>query len=358
MKVVVTGATGSIGTAFVRLARALPWQVVGLARRTPTADTGEHAGVSWVSCELGAPDAEDRLRAVFADAAAVVHLAWAIQPRRGDPPMRRTNIRGTRQVLHAAALAGVPHVVCASSVAAYTPGNRWQRVDENWPLGGIPDSAYSRGKAELEQLLDGFALAHPRVRLARIRPAAVVQHDAGGQILRWTLSPLVPPGLVGRSWLPVPVWPGLRAQIVHADDVAEALRLIVANRVAGQFNLAAEPVLGADQLARLLGGFPVPLPRAVWAALAWPSWRVGVQPAHPGWLALADRACLVTTSRAREVLDWRPRHDAVRALADLVAGMARGAGTATGALAPLDHTGLTERVRGMRLGRPSHQSQR
>ncbi|NBH05614.1 NAD-dependent epimerase/dehydratase family protein, partial [Amycolatopsis sp. SID8362] len=83
------------------------------------------------------------LTALFEGAAAVVHLAWAISPLRGDPPMWRTNDHGTRHVLAAAADAGVPHLVVASSVAAYGPAPRWDKVSEYHPCTGIQHSAYS-----------------------------------------------------------------------------------------------------------------------------------------------------------------------------------------------------------------------
>jgi nucleoside-diphosphate-sugar epimerase len=52
-------------------------------------------------------DAVRTLSAAFADADAVVHLAWAIHPGTGDPPMHRTNAVGSANVLLAASRAGV-----------------------------------------------------------------------------------------------------------------------------------------------------------------------------------------------------------------------------------------------------------
>ncbi|WP_218002548.1 NAD-dependent epimerase/dehydratase family protein [Nocardia brevicatena] len=111
----------------------------------------------------------------FVGADAVVHLAWAIHPRREDPPMARTNAVGSAHIAHAAAAAGVPQLVCASSAAAYTPAERWHRVDEHWAVTGVPGSAYSRGKAVLEAQLDAFERRQPSMRIARIRPCGIVQ---------------------------------------------------------------------------------------------------------------------------------------------------------------------------------------
>jgi nucleoside-diphosphate-sugar epimerase len=346
MTVVVTGASGSMGTA---LLRRLGGDVVGVARRLPDETAEPYTRARWVRCDVGAPSADALLRDVFAGAEAVVHLAWAIQPDRADRPMRRTNLDGTARVLRAVADAGVPHVVCASSIAAYAPGPRERRVGEAWPVTGVPGSAYSRQKAELESMLDAFTAEHPSVAVARIRPTAVVQPGSAAQLGRWTLGPLLPARLLGRRWLPVPLWPGLRVQAVHAADVASAITALLDRGLAGAFNLAADPVLDARQLARIFGGHLLPVPLPVLRALTGVSWRTGLIPIHPGWLRLADQVPLVDTRRAREQLDWRPEHDTRDTLEQLVAGLVRGESTPSGPLA-----GGSGRLG---LGRPTHQSQ-
>ena len=357
MKVVVTGASGNIGTAFLRAAARRPgWDVVGLARRVPDGRP-PYDTARWVECDLDADDAAGVLPNVFSGADAVVHLAWAIHPGADEPPRHRTNIKGSQEVLAAVAEAGVPQLLCASSVAAYTPAPRWTRVDEDWPRTGVAGSAYSRDKARLERLVELFGREHPEIRVAVVRPCAVAQRDAGSQLARWTLSPLLPSALIGNRWVPVPLWNGLRAQVVHADDVADAICRVLERRAAGAFNLASEPVLGVGDLAALFGGFRVPVPRRLVTGAALPTWRLGLQPMHPGWLTLADQAPLVDTSRARAHLGWQPRHDAKEALAELSAGMRAGSGTGSGPLAPRAAESWWQRLAGMRLGRPSRQTQ-
>jgi UDP-glucose 4-epimerase len=337
MRVVVTGASGNVGTALRRVLADAGDTVVGVARRIPPNSP------DWVSCDVGAPAAEVVLGRAFAGADAVVHLAWAVQPASDEPDQRRTNITGSAHVLRAAERAGVPQVVVMSSVAAYTPSA--VPVDESWPCGGVLGSAYSVQKAELERLVDG------RAGVAVLRPCAIVQPDAGGELARWVLSPLLPSRVLGRRWLPVPLWRELRAQVVHAEDVARAIRVVLAHRAVGAFNVAADPPLGVRELAAVFGGFLVPVPLAVLRAVAWPTWRLGVQPMHPGWLRLADQASLVDCTRLR-ALGWEPLHPPREALAEFVAAVAEGRGT-WGPLAPR----RVGRWRGLGFGRPAHQSQ-
>jgi nucleoside-diphosphate-sugar epimerase len=346
---VVTGASGNVGTALLRQLPA-DWTVTAVARRVPSGAPYDRA--SWLPCDLGAANAPWALADAMARADAVVHLAWSISPARTDPPMRRTNTDGTRHVLRAAVDAGVAHVVCASSVAAYRPPPRWDLVTEGWPCDGVAGSAYALGKAELERTLDRCTADHAGIVLTRIRPCAIVQRDAAGEFARWLLSPMLPERLLGR--LPLPFWRGLRAQLVHADDVARAIRAVLEQRAGGAFNLASEQVLGARELAAHIGGPLVPVQRRLLTAGAWLTWRLGLQPTHPGWLRLADRAALVDTGRARAELSWRPEYDSAAALTDLLVGMHTRAGTTSAPLAPRDPGDSRDQLS---LGRPSHQAQ-
>jgi nucleoside-diphosphate-sugar epimerase len=357
VRIVITGATGNVGTALLHALEPGEDELIGLARRLPDTTAVPYRAAAWSAMDLGDDVSREKLTELVAGADAVVHLAWAISPERGDPPMWRTNDHGTRNVLAAVAAAGTPHLVVLSSVAAYGPAPRWEKVTENWPREGIPTSAYSRGKAGLEALLDRFEEAHPEIGVARLRPCAILQRQAAGEFERWLLGPAVPAGVVGRRWLPLPLWTELRAQAVHSADVAEAIRLVLERRFTGAVNLAAPGVLDADALAGLLGGIRVPAPRSLVRVAALAAWRTGTLPLHPGWLDLADGAPLVDTTLAETTLGWKPRYDAAGVVAELVAGLRSGEGAASPPLAPPRGHGLAARLRSLARGKPSHQAQ-
>lgn len=349
MKFVITGASGNVGTALLRALRGDDREIVGIARRAPDREVEPYAAVRWMPCDLGATDAAEILRAACTGADVVVHLAWAIHPRRGDPPMRRTNLIGTENVLRAVAEAAVPQLVAAFSCAAYAPAERWRRVSEEWPVSGVLGSAYSMSKAALETQLDRFEARHPEIRTARLRPCGIAQAEAAAELADWILPPWLPRRLIGTRLSPVPLWRDFRLQLVHSSDVAAAIRRIVQRRAAGAFNLAAEPCLGADALAAMFGGFRLPAPRRALDAAAWVGWRTGLQPLHPAWLTLADRACLIDSAKARRELGWAPHFGASDICAELVAAMRAGQPAHSPPLAP---------ARTAMAGRPSHQSQR
>jgi UDP-glucose 4-epimerase len=338
MRIVVTGATGNVGSSLVPQLLAAPevTSVVGVARRLPE-DREER--VEWHQLDI----AEDDLSAAVAGADVVVHLAWLLQPAHDPDEMRRVNLQGTQRLLDAVGAAGVPALVHASSVGAYSPGEKLPRADESHPTDGIVTSTYSRHKAQAERMLDRFEADHPERRVVRMRPGVVLQAAAASELARYFLGPFVPQWLVRRSLLPVvPAVDRLAIQVVHADDMARAYVLACTQPVTGAFNIAAEPVLDPPTLAAVLGARTVPLPAAVLRGVVEASWRLHLQPTDPGWVDLGRRTPLMDTTRARTELGWVPSRDAGEALLEVVAAMGRREGGGSPVLRP--RTGLPSRL--------------
>jgi UDP-glucose 4-epimerase len=331
MKVVVLGASGNAGVALLRALEAEPRveDVVAVARRPPP--DWASSKTTWRSVNIAA----DPLAPVVRGADVVVHLAWLIQPARDVRQCRAVNVIGSRRVLAAVAEAGVPAIVYASSVGAYSRGPKDRLVDESWPTGGVPTSFYSRHKVEVERLLDGFEIERPEVRVARLRPGLIFQRGAASEIRRLFAGPFLPSPLVAPRWIPaVPRHPRLRFQAVHADDVADAYRRCIVGDARGAFNIAAEPVLDGQALGRLLDAHSVPVPAAALRAGAAAAFHLRLSPTPAGWVDMAFAVPLMDSSRAREVLGWQPRRAAGSALLELLEGIRSSAGSPTPTLKP------------------------
>lgn len=326
-RVVVVGATGNVGTALLRRFRDAGADLIGVARRLPDLQATPYDAALWHAVDVGAPDAVDRLTAVFRGADAVVHLAWALQPTHDIPAQYRTDVTGTANVLAAVAAAGVPQVVVASSVGTYrgvdADGKRTP-VDESWPTDGIPTATYSRHKAENERAMDVFAAAHPEVVVTRMRPGLVFQRDAAAEIRGLFLGHLVPMRVVRWvRWAVLPLPYPFVFQAVHADDLADAYWRAIDRRAAGAFNIAAGPVLTPPRMARVLGMLgAVRVPLGLVRGLVTVTWRLRLQPTDAGWVDIAAGVPVMRTDRAREVLGWEARHSAEDAMRALVAGFA------------------------------------
>lgn len=333
MRVVVTGATGNVGTAVVRNLLSGGHEVVGVARRTPKTDAATPAGLEWASADLADDSCRPVLDRAMAGADAVVHLAWGFQPSHRLRYLEELGVGGTARMLASAARAGVRHVVHQSSLGAYAPKVDDTPVAESYPTTGIPSAAYSRHKVAAERLLDAFASEHPTVTVTRTRPGIIGQSSAGSSLLRYAVPALVPSGAL-RVVPVLPIDGALRLSMVHADDVAEAIARVLEGGVGGAFNLAADPVITVDHVASALAARHVQLPAAALRAAAAASWHLHLQQVDPGWVDLAYQSPVLDAARARSELGWSPQVDAAAVLYETVTGLIEARHGSTPALRP------------------------
>jgi UDP-glucose 4-epimerase len=321
MKIVVTGASGNVGSAVVESLVADPVveTVVGICRR---AHEWTPPKTSWVFGDV----AEADLGRAFRGADVVIHLAWLFQPTRAPAVTWRANVTGTQRVLAAVADAQVPSVVVASSVGAYSPRSDLAPVDESWPTDGVPSAAYSREKAYVERLLDLHEREHPARRVVRMRPVFIFSERASHEQRRLFLGPLVPHALLVPGRVPLlPLPRDLSLQALHTRDVAEAYRAAALSEAAGAFNLApddtAEDTLGPAAVARLLQSRWVPTPARVVRAALGTAFRLRAVPAAPELFDLAMSVPMLDASRARRDLAWAPRHSSSDAIESFLRGL-------------------------------------
>jgi UDP-glucose 4-epimerase len=320
MRIVITGASGNVGSALLRrLAATDDYDIVGLSRRIPHGGPGGDK-VQWASVDLTKNACGGMLRDVLRGADAVVHLAWAFQPAHDLRYLEALGVGGTQRVLEAVGFVGVPHLVHMSSVGAYSPKRDNTPVDEDWPTGGVPSSPYSRHKSTAERLLDAHEQAGYGTLITRLRPGIIGQRSAGSSLLRYGVPALVPARAVGL----VPVLPldrRLSIPMVHADDVAAAIERVVQRKVPGAFNLAAPPPLTTDAIAEALGAWAVYVPVPVVRAFMALAWHARLQQVDPGWLDLGFAVPLLDTSRAERELEWSPSVDALTVLRETLSGI-------------------------------------
>lgn len=122
-RILVTGGTGCIGAKLVsELARLAPARLVSVSRGV-THGWPRQPGAEYVRADIRDTS---QLTEVFQQAGAdiVFHLAGQRDPGLAEHEVHRTvvtNVLGTRNVITAAAVAGVPHVVAASTGKAFRP---------------------------------------------------------------------------------------------------------------------------------------------------------------------------------------------------------------------------------------------
>jgi UDP-glucose 4-epimerase len=329
LNVAVTGPTGEIGKSFIRALERDDGigEIRGMAR---SAFDGARFG--WERTEYVRGDILDReaVEGFVAGADVIVHLAFIIF---GDREETRTNnLQGSRNVFEATSGSKAGRLVYTSSVAAYGfHSDNPQPLTESIQPRGSEGFYYSAQKAELEQAMSD-ALEGSEIESYVFRPSIVGGPESPALIENMPYvqaSAALPDRLrqvLGVVPTPAPILPdfGVPLQMVHADDVAEALLAAVLGKgKPGVYNLAASGEVTIADVAREMGWRSVSVPKAAIDVTSELLDRLPLTPARAEWLHALRTPVVMDTSRARTELGWKPRHDAIETLRETVAGSRR-----------------------------------
>jgi uncharacterized protein len=245
VRIVVTGATGTIGRALVRAARGRSDDVVAMSRdpRRAAEVLGEGIEVASWSDPASQPPPE----ASLAGADAVVNLIGEpIAQRWSDGAKQRirdSRVLGTRslvQGVRALDEARRPHTLVSQSAAGFYGHTGEQLLDESAPAG-------TDFLAEVVVAWEQEArAAAPLMRVVLPRTGVVLSSSGGAlaKMLPFFRLGLGGPVAGGRQYVP---W-------IHLDDVAAALLYCIDNReVDRAVNLTAPAPATNAELSRALG---------------------------------------------------------------------------------------------------------
>jgi nucleoside-diphosphate-sugar epimerase len=270
----VTGASGFLGSEIVRQAVERGWQVRALShQRQPPI----HLPVEVCRGDIRDSDA---VKTAIAGCDAIIHAAGLAHQHRlpADPANRfdSVNAHGAQGVAAAAATIGTPRFVFLSSVSVY--GSSEGRPDERTPC--APTTPYGQSKLRGEQLTTRAAESS-RMQLCILRLATVYGEDDPGNLLR-----LIRALHHGRF-----LWIGEgsnRKSLIHREDVARACLLAAERNVPGAqtFNVTGPPSTMATIVRTIAAelGREVPALR-VPSSVGWGLVRLGRQQFVPSRLA-------------------------------------------------------------------------
>jgi len=291
MKVAVTGCASDFATAVLPRLGADPEieEIVGIDRREPRAG---HDKLRFEREDVRSP----RLEQLFGGCDAVIHLAFVVREIKDKALTHDVNIGGSRNVIEAAAAAGVGRLVIASSVSAYGSHPDHPRpVDESVFPRGNPDLYYFHDKAEVEHYVEWWQRRNQdsELEIALLRPVVIFGEGFSNPVIDLITGPVAP---VPRS--------GLEFQLLHGEDMADAFHRLAKGGPTGPFNLAPEDHVTIAELAEIHGQRVVGVP----AALARPAldagFALGVTGGSREWLA--EHQAIVSSARLQSETGWRP----------------------------------------------------
>ena len=242
MKILLTGPTGFIGSAFARLALARGHLVAGLALPGESLPAGLEGVATWLRGTLDAAPWKEI--AAFAPDLCV-HAAWITTPGIYlESPMnerfRDWSLAFVRQLLG----LGVAHIVGIGTCVEYRIGKE-PLNEERTPSG--PTTTYARCKDQLRRALEaearsggfGFGWARvfypygPREHPSRLCSSLIAKLRRGDEIVLRT--------------------PDSTKDYIYIDDLAAALLTVVEKRFCGIINLGTGEGVTVGQMAGFLG---------------------------------------------------------------------------------------------------------
>lgn len=242
-----------------------------------------------------------KMRDVFrgGNVRAVVHLGIMHDPRASTRDHHSWNVVGFGKMLEYMAQYGVEKLVVLSSANIYGPRpDNPQFITEEAPLLGSQDFSEIRDLIEIDMLAQSFFWRNSACETVILRPTHILGrvHNAPSNYLRLPVTPT----LMGFDPM---------IQVVHQQDVCQAIERALAPSVRGIFNVAGPDPVPLSHLLAALGRPRLPVPHTIARRLLAELFRARLSSFPAPELDHIRYVCMVDDRRAREVLGYEPQHD-------------------------------------------------
>jgi dihydroflavonol-4-reductase len=244
-RVLVTGASGFVGSAVARIARERGFDVRVVIRKTSSRQNLEGLDAEVV---IGDMRDEASMRAAMKGVRYLLHVAadyriWARDP--GE--IERANLEGTEATMRAALAEGVERIVYTSSVATLKVSPAGDIVDETKPAQAHQTiGAYKRSKVLAERAVE---------RMVAIDglPAVIVNPSTpiGPRDVKPTPTGRI---IVEAATGKIPAFVDTGLNLVHVDDVANGHLLALERGVIGERYILGGENLSLQQMLADIAG--------------------------------------------------------------------------------------------------------
>jgi UDP-glucose 4-epimerase len=290
--VLVTGIVGRLGKHLCRvLHREVP--VIGIDRRE-FADRPKDVIHHQLDIR------RRKMRDIFrgGNIRAVVHLGVMHDPRASASEHHTWNVVAFAKMLEYMAQYRVPKLVVLSSANVYGPqADNPQFLVEESPLLGGQEFSEIRDLIEVDMLAQSFFWRHPETETVILRPVHILGNvrNAPSNYLRLAVVPT----LMGFDPM---------VQVIHQDDVVNAIQCALASGIRGIFNVAGPEPLPLSRILKMLGRATVPVPHTLGKGVLKNLWRYRLSSFPAPELDHIRYVCMVDDNRARAQMGYSPRH--------------------------------------------------
>ena len=303
--ILITGICGRLGR---RLARRLHRErrVIGIDRRP---FPGRPKDVVHHQIDIRRKKTQDVFRQERIS--ALVHLGVMHDPRASQAEHHTWNVAGFQRLLEYVAQYEIPKVIVLSSSAIYGPRpDNPQFLTEDAPLLGGASFSEIRDLIDVDMLAQSFFWKRPETETVILRPAHIIGSvkNAPSNYLRLSVIPT----LLGFDPM---------VQVIHQDDVVNAIVQALRPGSRGIFNIAGPPGLPLSRLVGLTGRPRLAVPHGLAKSAVSRLWKYRATSFPAPELDHIRYVCMVDDRRARELMGYRHEHgieETVRAIEDVI----------------------------------------
>jgi dihydroflavonol-4-reductase len=244
-RVLVTGASGFVGSAVARIARERGFDVRVVIRKTSSRQNLEGLDAEVV---IGDMRDEASMRAAMKGVRYLLHVAadyriWARDP--GE--IERANLEGTEATMRAALAEGVERIVYTSSVATLKVSPAGDVVDETKPAQAHQTiGAYKRSKVLAERAVERM-VANDGLPAVIVNPSTPI----GPRDVKPTPTGRI---IVEAATGKIPAFVDTGLNLVHVDDVANGHFLALERGVIGERYILGGENLSLQQMLADIAG--------------------------------------------------------------------------------------------------------
>lgn len=307
MKVIcVTGSSGYIGQLLVECLERHSGceKIIGISRRRPVKFSQK---LKFYQIDIRNKSIREVFKKEKID--TLVHLAYTIKASHDINEMHDINVNGTLNILDIAKENNIKKIVIVSSTTVYgAHSDNPVYLTEDVPLKGNSNYYYTKDKIEIEQIFKKFKKENPQIKCIVIRPCTLLGPHANNHISRYMMRPIVP----------IIYGCNPEFQIIHEEDLINALRLVLEKDVDGVFNIVGKDAIPLRDIPKILNRKSIGIPYKLFYIIYNMLWllRIPILEHPVPMLHFIRYRWVASGDKAKRELGYFPRYSAREALLD------------------------------------------
>ncbi|MCP4750825.1 MAG: epimerase, partial [Proteobacteria bacterium] len=179
---------------------------------------------------------------------------------------------------------------------------------EEFPLAKNPDSYYNTSKVEVENFVTGFFKTHPDIVLTVIRAGLLCGPNIANMFS----------DLWSRKITALPLGRNSHNQLVHEEDMGDALHLALKKDLPGIFNVCADDALATRWMFKAAGAKALLLPVGLLKTVLNVMFKLRLEKVSQGWVSMAEYTIFGNCDKFKKASGWQPRYTSAEAFNDFL----------------------------------------